>query len=53
VREVNTMLDRNGILARLTQAREDIDAVINTVLQGDKRRVSWTRLLAPMSTITW
>jgi len=26
--------------------REDIDAVINTVLQGDKRRVSWTRLLA-------
>ena len=40
------MLDRNGILARLTQAREDIDAVINTVLQGDKRRVSWTRLLA-------
>lgn len=40
------MLDRNGILARLTQAREDIDSVINTVLQGDKRRVSWTRLLA-------
>lgn len=40
------MLDRNGILARLTQAREDIDAVIKEVLQGDKRRVSWTRLLA-------
>jgi two-component system, sensor histidine kinase and response regulator len=40
------MLDRNGILARLTQAREDIDDVINAVLQGDRRRVSWTRLLA-------
>lgn len=40
------MLDRNGILARLTQARENIDDVINSVLQGDKRRVSWTRLLA-------
>jgi signal transduction histidine kinase len=40
------MLDRNGILARLTQARDDIDAVISEVLQGDKRRVSWTRLLA-------
>jgi signal transduction histidine kinase len=40
------MLDRNGILARLTQARGDIDAVIDAVLQGDKRRVSWTRLLA-------
>jgi len=40
------MLDRNSILARLTQARGDIDAVIDSVLQGDKRRVSWTRLLA-------
>lgn len=40
------MLDRNGILARLAQARADIDAVIDAVLQGDKRRVNWTRLLA-------
>jgi signal transduction histidine kinase len=40
------MLDRNGILTRLTQAREDIDLVIDAVLQGDKRRVNWTRLLA-------
>jgi len=40
------MLDRNGILARLTQVRGDIDAVIDAMLQGDKRRVSWTRLLA-------
>jgi signal transduction histidine kinase len=40
------MLDRNGILTRLTQARQDIDLVIDAVLQGDKRRVNWTRLLA-------
>ena len=40
------MLDRNGILTRLTKAREDIDFVIDAVLQGDKRRVNWTRLLA-------
>jgi signal transduction histidine kinase len=40
------MLDRNGILARLTQARGNIDAVIDAMLQGDKGRVIWTRLLA-------
>lgn len=40
------MLDRKGILTRLTQAREDIDGVIDAVLQGDKLRVNWTRLLA-------
>jgi len=40
------MLDRKGILTKLTQAREDIDLVIDSVLQGDKVRVNWTRLLA-------
>ena len=40
------MLDRKGILARLTQVREDIDLVIDSVLQGDKLRTNWTRLLA-------
>jgi signal transduction histidine kinase len=40
------MLDRHGILTKLTQAREDIDLVIDSVLQGDTLRVNWTRLLA-------
>ena len=40
------MLDHNAILRKLSQAREDIDVVIDSVLQGDKVRVNWTRLLA-------
>jgi len=40
------MLDHESILRKLSQARDDIDLVIETVLQGDKARVNWTRLLA-------
>jgi signal transduction histidine kinase len=40
------MLDHDSILRKLSQARDDIDLVIDTVLQGDKTRVNWTRLLA-------
>jgi signal transduction histidine kinase len=40
------MLDRQGVLTKLMHAREDIDLVIDSLLQGDSRRVSWTRLLA-------
>jgi signal transduction histidine kinase len=40
------MLDHDDILRKLSQARGDIDLVIDSVLQGDKIRVNWTRLLA-------
>jgi signal transduction histidine kinase len=40
------MLDRQGILERLMHAREDIQLVIDSALQGDSLRISWTRLLA-------
>lgn len=40
------MLDRQGVLAKLMHAREDIDLVIDTALQGDTLRFNWTRLLA-------
>jgi signal transduction histidine kinase len=40
------MLDHDAILKKLSHAREDIDLVIDSVLQGDKVRVNWTRLLA-------
>ncbi len=40
------MLDHDAIMKKLSQAREDIDLVIDSVLQGDKVRVNWTRLLA-------
>jgi signal transduction histidine kinase len=40
------MLDRQGVLTKLMHAREDIDLVIDSVLQGDSLRISWTRLLA-------
>jgi signal transduction histidine kinase len=40
------MLDHESIMKKLSQAREDIDLVIDSVLQGDKVRVNWTRLLA-------
>lgn len=40
------MLDRQGVLTRLMHAREDIDLVIDSVLQGDTLRFNWTRLLA-------
>jgi signal transduction histidine kinase len=40
------MLDRQGVLTKLMHAREDIDLVIDSVLQGDSLRFNWTRLLA-------
>jgi signal transduction histidine kinase len=40
------MLDRQGVLSKLMHAREDIDLVIDSVLQGDTLRFNWTRLLA-------
>jgi signal transduction histidine kinase len=40
------MLDRQGVLTKLMHAREDIDLVIDSVLQGDTLRFNWTRLLA-------
>jgi signal transduction histidine kinase len=45
-REAPPMLSRDAIMKKLGQAREDIDLVIDSVLQGDKVRVNWTRLLA-------
>lgn len=40
------MLDRQGVLTRMMRAREDLDLVIDSVLEGDTLRFNWTRLLA-------
>jgi signal transduction histidine kinase len=39
-------VDRKEIIAKLTRAHDEVDSVLQSLLNGDQTRISWTRLLA-------
>ena len=39
-------MDRKEIIAKLTRAHDEVDSVLESLLNGDQTRISWTRLLA-------